>query len=47
MGFTKEQWHGWVETGVEDEPELHDDPALEGEGEEGGRAAGVAGKRSN
>ena len=36
---------GW--RGVEEEPELHDDPALEGEGEEGGRAAGVAGKHSN
>ena len=35
---------GW--RGVE-EPELHDDPTLEGEGEEGGRAAGVAGKHSN
>ena len=36
---------GWI--GVEEEPELHDDPALQGEGEEGGRAAGVAGKHSN
>ena len=32
---------------VEEEPELHDHPALQGEGEEGGRAAGVAGKHSN
>ena len=36
--------YGWP--GFE-EPELHDDPALEGEREEGGRATGVADKHSN
>ena len=30
-----------------EQPELHDDPTLQGEGEEGGRAAGVAVKHSN
>ena len=30
-----------------EEPELHNDPTLQGEGEEGGRAAGVAVKHQN